>query len=134
MRPNSSHDTQTIEAVDWFIHGVVFNAGGYFRTDHHALDSGTYLVSLLVSCLVSCQNIEVFKYWDVFHTKSCLQMIFGGELCHVETGKMICEAHRWNGSCVVWFLLEACLCGSGEYTTVLCFSIRGGDGRVSAPS
>ena len=61
-------------------------------------------------------------------------MIFGGDLCHVETGKMICEAYRWNGSCVVWFLLEACLCGSGEYTTVLCFSIRGGDGRVSAPS
>ena len=26
------------------------------------------------------------------------------------------------------------LCGSGKYTSVLCFSIRGGDARVPAPS
>ena len=26
------------------------------------------------------------------------------------------------------------LCGSGKYTAVLCFSIRGGDARVPAPS
>ena len=108
MRPNSSHDTQTIEAVDWFIHGAVFNHGGYFRTDHHALVSGTYLVSLLVSYLVSCQNIERFSNTGMslgclyyFHTKLCLQMIFGGDLCHVGTGKRICKADLWTGSYVV---------------------------------
>ena len=26
------------------------------------------------------------------------------------------------------------MCGSGKYTSVLCFSIRGGDARVPAPS
>ena len=108
MRPNSSHDTQTIEAVNWFIHGAVFNHGGYFRTDHHALVSGTYLVSLLVSYLVSCQNIERFSNTGMslgclyyFHTKLCLQMIFGGDLYHVGTGKRICEADLWTGSYVV---------------------------------
>ena len=77
-----------------------------------------------------------------FHTKVFLQTTSAGDMCHVGTSKLICEANRWTGSCVMWFLLEGRseqtmiihLRGSGEYTTVLCFSIRGGDPRVSAPS
>ena len=69
-------------------------------------------------------------------------MTSGGDLCHVETSKLICEANRWTVSCVMRFLrffrseqtMILHLCGSGEYTTVLCFSIRGGDARVSALS
>ena len=69
-------------------------------------------------------------------------MTSGGDLCHVGTSKLICEANRWTGSCVMRFLrffrseqtMILHLCGSGEYTTVLCFSIRGGDARVSALS
>ena len=77
-----------------------------------------------------------------FHTKVCLQLTSGEDLCHGGTSKLICGANRWTGSCVMRFLPEGCskqtmtlhLCGSGEYTTVLSFSIRGGDARVSAPS
>ena len=61
-------------------------------------------------------------------------MTSGGDLCHVGTSKLICEANRWIVSCVMRFLrffrseqtMILHLCGSGEYTTVLCFSIRGG--------
>ena len=64
------------------------------------------------------------------------------EICHVETSKLICEANLWTGFCMIKFLLKSRsertmvlhLCGSGRYTTVLCFSIIGGDARVSAPS
>ena len=69
-------------------------------------------------------------------------MTSGWDLCHVGTGKLTCEANRWTGSCVVRFLPECRskqtmilhLYGGGEYSTVLSFSIRGGDARVSAPS
>ena len=72
------------------------------------------------------------------HTKVYLKIISGGDLCPVGTSKLICEANRWAGSCVMHFLPEGCpeqtmmlhLCGSGEYTTVLCFTIRGRDARV----
>ena len=65
-----------------------------------------------------------------------------GLVSHVGTNKLICEANRWNRSCMMWFLLEGLskqttihyLCGSGKYTTVLCFSIKGGDTRVPDPS
>ena len=77
-----------------------------------------------------------------FHTKECLQMTSGENLHHVGTSKLICEANRWTRSCVMQFLPKRRseetmifhLCGSGEYTTVLGFSIMGGDARVSAPS
>ena len=66
-------------------------------------------------------------------------MTFGGNLCHIRTSKLICEANRWIGSCVMRFLPEARseqtvmlhLCGRAKYTTVLCFRIRGGDAMVS---
>ena len=69
-------------------------------------------------------------------------MTSGGGLCHVGTSKLICETNRWTGPCVMRFLLEGRseltmiphLCGSRKYITVLCFSIRGGDARVPAPS
>lgn len=34
------------EAVDQFMHGAVFNAGGYFRADRYPLACGSFLVSL----------------------------------------------------------------------------------------
>ena len=69
-------------------------------------------------------------------------MTSGGYLCHVGSSKLICETNRWTGPYVMRFLLEGRseqtmilnLCGSGKHTTVLYFSIRGGDARVSAPS
>ena len=68
-------------------------------------------------------------------------MTSGGDLCLVGTSKLICKANRWTVCCVMRLFPEGCskqsmilhLCGSGEYTIVLCFSIRGDDGRVSAP-
>ena len=65
-----------------------------------------------------------------------------GDLCHVGSSKLICETNRWTGPYVMRFLVEGRseqtmilhLCGSGKHTTVLYFSIRGGDARVSAPS
>ena len=68
-------------------------------------------------------------------------MTFGRNLCHIGTSKLICEADRWTGSYVMRFLLEGHseqtmilhLCGCEKYTTVLCFSIKGGDARVPAP-
>ena len=64
------------------------------------------------------------------------------ELCHAECSKLICKANLWTGSCEIKFILKSRsertmilhLCGSGRYIMVLCFSIRGGDARVSAPS
>ena len=69
-------------------------------------------------------------------------MTFGRDLCHVGPSKLICETNRWTSPCVVRFLLEGRseqtmilhLCGSGEYTTFLCFSIGRVDARVPAPS
>ena len=77
-----------------------------------------------------------------FHTKVYSQMTSGGELYHVETSKLICETNRWTGPCVMRFLPEGYseqtmilhFCGSAKYILVLCFSIRGGDARVPAPS
>ena len=65
-----------------------------------------------------------------------------GDLYHVGPSKWICETNHWTGPCMMRFLPESYskqtmilhLCGSGEYTSVLCFSIRGGDARVPAPS
>ena len=59
----------------------------------------------------------------------------------VETNKSIREANRWTVSCIIRLLPECrskeimilYFCGSGEYTKDLCFSIREGDARVSAP-
>ena len=58
----------------------------------------------------------------------------------VRISKLICETNRWTGPCMMRFLPEGRseqtvilhLCGSGKYTTVLCFSIGGGDARVPA--
>ena len=66
-------------------------------------------------------------------------MTSGWDLCHIGTSKLICEANRCTGSCVVQFLPEGCskqymifhLCESAKYTTALCFSIREGDAKVS---
>ena len=77
-----------------------------------------------------------------FHTKVCLQVTSVGDLNHVGTSKLIFEANRWTGFCVMSFLPKDCseqimilhLCKSGECTTVLCFTIRGGDVKVSPPS
>ena len=77
-----------------------------------------------------------------FRTKVCSQMTFGGDLCHVENSKLFCETNRWTSSCMMRFLPEVRskqtmilhLCGSEKYNTVLCFSIRGSDARVPAPS
>ena len=67
-------------------------------------------------------------------------MTSDGDLCPVGTSKLICETNRWTVTCVMEFLPEGRseltmilhLCGSGKYTTVLYFSIRGGDVRVPA--
>ena len=66
-------------------------------------------------------------------------MTSGGHLCHFRTSKLICEANRWTGSCVMRFLRKGRseqtmilhLCGGGKYTAVLSF--RGDDARVPAP-
>ena len=81
-------------------------------------------------------NIKV-SLWCIyyFHARVALQMASGGDLCHIGTGKLICEADRWTRSCAMWFLPEGPseqtvilhLCGRAKYTSVLCFSIRGGD-------
>ena len=55
--------------------------------------------------------------------------------------KLICEANQCNGSCVMRFLPKGYseqtmilhLCGSGKYTPILRFSIRGSEARVLAP-
>ena len=65
-----------------------------------------------------------------------------GDLCHIGPSKLICETNRWTGTCVMRFLPEEDseqtmilhLSGSGKYTTDLCFSIAGGDARVSVLS
>lgn len=69
-------------------------------------------------------------------------MTSGGDWYYAGTSKLIEEISRWNGSCVMRFLLESRsrqtmilhLCASGEYTTVMGFSIRRGNARFSAPS
>ena len=58
------------------------------------------------------------------------------------SGEDLCHVGRCTSPCVIRLLLEGpseqtmilYLCRSGKYTTVLCFSIRGGDVRVPAPS
>ena len=65
-------------------------------------------------------------------------MTSGGDWYDVGPSKLICETNRWTGPCVMRFLAESYsehtmilhLCGSGKYTSVLCFSMRGGDARV----
>ena len=77
-----------------------------------------------------------------FRTTVCSQMTSGGDLCHIGISKLTCEANRWTGSCVIQFLprgrseqtMILHFGRSAKYTTVLCFSIRGGDARVSAVS
>ena len=96
----------------------------------------------LISLLGDGQNIYMFwnikvSLWCIyyFHTRVCLQMTSGGDLGHIGTGKLICEADRWTRSCVMRFLPEGRseqtvilhLCGSAKHTSVLCFSIRRGD-------
>ena len=69
-------------------------------------------------------------------------MTSGGDLYHVGPSKLICETNRWTGPCMVRLLAEDYskhtmilhLCGSGKYTSVLCFIMRGGDARVPAQS
>ena len=69
-------------------------------------------------------------------------MTSGRDLCHAGPSKLICETNRWTVPCVMQFLPEGYseqitilhLCGSGKYSTVLCFSIVGGDARIPAPS
>ena len=64
-------------------------------------------------------------------------MTSGGDLCHVGTSKLISDTNQWTGPCVIEFLPEGRSetmihhqCGSGKYTTVLCFGIGGGDARA----
>ena len=69
-------------------------------------------------------------------------MTSGGDLYHVGSSKLICETNRWTGPFVMRFLPEGHseqtmilhLCGSGKYTAVLYFRIRGSDDRVPASS
>ena len=69
-------------------------------------------------------------------------MTSGWALYHVGPSKLICETNRWSGPCVMQFLSEGYskqtmilhLCGSGKYTSVFCFSIRGDDARVPTSS
>ena len=54
-------------------------------------------------------------------------MTSGGDLCHIGTTKLIYEANRWTGFCLIRFLPEGRseqtmilhLSGSAKYTTVL---------------
>ena len=93
------------------------------------------------------QNTEGFSNIGVslgcsnyFYTKVCFQRTSGEDLCHAGTSKLIRETNRWTGSCVMQFLPEGRLetmlhpwCGSGKYTTVLCFGIGRDDARIPAP-
>ena len=71
-----------------------------------------------------------------------LENNFQGDLCHIGTIKLICEASRWTSSCVMRFLPKGCskqtmllhLCGNAKYITTLCFSIGEGDAKVPTPS
>ena len=100
--------------------------------------------------LVDCRKVRIWGVFRVlgvylgcshyFYTKVCSQMTSGGDLCHVGTSKLISETNRWTGPCVIQFLLEGRSetmlhhwCGNGKYTTVLRFSIGGGDARAPAP-
>ena len=136
------------------VQGPVFNAGGYFQTELQALVCGSFLVSLPSLMLNLFWTLGWSRYRGFskigvplgclyyFHTKVCSQMTSGGDLYHVGPSKLICETNWWTGPCVMQFLREGYseqtmilnLCRSGKYTSVLCFSIRGGDTRVPAPS
>ena len=156
-----SKDSRRVEASTltcftsrWARLYMVFNAGGYFRTELQALVCGSFSVSLsslMLNLFWTCgwSQYRGFSKTGVplgclyyFHTKVCSHMTSGGDLYHVGPSKLICETNRWTGPCVVQFLAEDYskhtmilhLCGSGKYTSVLCFSIRGGDARVPAPS
>ena len=41
-----------------------------------------------------------------FYTKVCSQMTSGGDLCHVETSKLISETNLWTGLCEIQFYRE----------------------------
>ena len=95
-------------------------------------------------CSWRWSNIEGFSnirvslgYLYYFHTTVCLQMTSSEHLSNVENSKLTCETNWWTDSCVMQFYEQAMilhLCGSGKFTTFLCFSIRGGDARVPAQS
>ena len=101
--------------------------------------------SLAVGMVRISRGFQILgSLWGVyyFYTRVCLQMTFGMDLCHIGTSKLICVANRWTGSCAMMFLTEGHskqtmtlnLWGRVKYITVLCFSIRGSDARVPAPS
>ena len=68
----------------------------------------------------------------LFPYQSMFENDFQWDFRHVGTSKLICDANRWTGSCVMRFLPKGRseytmilhLCGGRKYTTVLCFSIR----------
>ena len=136
--------------MGWFVHGAVFNAGGYFRTELQTLVCGSFSVSLsslmldLMLDFWGCSQYRGFLKIGVplrclyyFHTKVCSHMASAGDLYHVGPSKLICETNQWAGPCLMQVLAEGYsehtmilhLCGSGKCTSVLCFSIRGGDAR-----
>ena len=42
-----------------------------------------------------------------FHTKVCSKITSSRDLRHIGTSKLISEANRWTGSCVMWLLLKS---------------------------
>ena len=88
-----------------FVHGAVFNAGGYFQTELHALVCRSFLM------LRSSLMINLFWTWEwsqyrgflkigvslgclyFFHTKVCSQMTSGEDFYHVGSSKLICETN-----------------------------------------
>ena len=98
-------------AMDRFVHGPVFNAGGYFRTEPQALVCGSFSVWL------SSLMLNLFSTWGwsryggfskigvplgcfyYFHTKVCSQMTW--DLYHVGPSKLICETNQGTGPCVM---------------------------------
>ena len=136
-----------------FVHGAVFNARGYFRTELQALVCGSFSMSL------SFLMLNLFWTWrwsryrgfskigmpsgclSYFHTKVCSQITSGGDLYDIGPSKLICETNWWTGLCVMRFLPEGYsdrlwyfICVEVGYTSVLCFSMRGGDARVPVSS
>ena len=83
-------------------------------------------------------DIEGFRKLRCLCNVFTISMTYDGDFCKVGPSKLICETNWWTAPCVMRFLLEdrseqtmiLRLCGSGKYTTVLCFDIRGGDARV----
>ena len=57
----------------------------------------------------------------------CSQTVSGEDLNNIGISKLICKGSSEQ-------IMMFHLCGSAEYTTFLCFSIKGGDVMVPAPS